>query len=98
MSIAEGKLKNDIVGVPHVSSEDDIYRGMFIPKGSLIFANIRSMGINTDVYKDPDTFNPYRYRPQDQGGNGEPLFSASFGFGARYTTFFCPPCITLSVW
>lgn len=28
-------------GVPHRSTEDDIYKGMFIPKGSLVIANTR---------------------------------------------------------
>jgi hypothetical protein len=26
-------------GVPHLSLEDDIYNGMFIPKGSVVIAN-----------------------------------------------------------
>lgn len=29
------------MGIPHVSTEDDIYKGMFIPKGSLVLANTR---------------------------------------------------------
>lgn len=28
------------MGIPHMSSEDDIYEGHFIPKGSLIMPNI----------------------------------------------------------
>jgi len=28
-------------GIPHRALKDDIYRGMFIPKGSLVIANIR---------------------------------------------------------
>lgn len=27
-------------GLPHRLMEDDVYNGMFIPKGSLVFANI----------------------------------------------------------
>ncbi len=27
------------VGIPHLVAEDDVYKGMFIPKGSLVFAN-----------------------------------------------------------
>jgi len=28
-------------GIPHRTLEDDVYRGMFIPKGSLVIANTR---------------------------------------------------------
>jgi cytochrome P450 len=28
-------------GLPHLSTEDDVYEGMFIPKGSLVLANAR---------------------------------------------------------
>lgn len=28
------------MGLPHVSTEDDMYEGYFIPKGSLLLANI----------------------------------------------------------
>lgn len=35
------------------------------------------------VYKDPLTFNPDRYKPIAEGGNGEPLPSGQFGFGRR---------------
>ena len=44
--------------------------------------NARSMGLNSEIYEHPETFNQDRYKPKDNGGNGEPPFS-SFGFGAR---------------
>ena len=28
-------------GIPHRALEDDVYKGMFIPKGSLVIANVR---------------------------------------------------------
>ncbi|KAJ6472463.1 cytochrome P450 [Mycena sanguinolenta] len=34
------------LGMPHYIGQDDIYCGMLIPKGSLIFANIRAMGLD----------------------------------------------------
>lgn len=34
-------LKMPFTGVPHKSMADDTYRGMFIPKGTYVFANIR---------------------------------------------------------
>ncbi|KAF8912379.1 cytochrome P450 [Mucidula mucida] len=66
-------------GIPHVSLEDDIFRGMLIPKDTMVFANSRSMGLNEHVYKDPKSFNPDRYIPKDEGGLGE----SPFGFGRR---------------
>ncbi|KAF7342922.1 O-methylsterigmatocystin oxidoreductase [Mycena sanguinolenta] len=51
-------------GVPHSSREDDMYRGMFIPKGSLIFVNIREMELDESIYSDPTSFQPERSLPQ----------------------------------
>ncbi|KDQ25622.1 hypothetical protein PLEOSDRAFT_1078104 [Pleurotus ostreatus PC15] len=70
-------------GVPHRSTEDDIYKGMFIPKGSIIFANIMGMSMDESVYAEPTRFNPDRYLPKSHGGNGEPHLDAAFGFGRR---------------
>ena len=37
----EIKVKLTVVlGLPHRLMEDDVYKGMFIPKGSLVFGNI----------------------------------------------------------
>ncbi|KAF4598755.1 mannose-ethanolamine phosphotransferase gpi13 [Pleurotus pulmonarius] len=70
-------------GVAHRSSEDDIYRGMFIPKGSVVIANLRGISLDETVYRNPTEFNPSRFLPKSAGGNGEPVFSAAFGFGRR---------------
>lgn len=71
------------MGVPHKSMEDDVYNGMFIPKGSLVYANARAMCYDEKIYKDPDTFNPMRFAPVSEGGNDEPLPIGPFGFGRR---------------
>jgi len=70
------------LGVPHRSTQDDVYRGMYIPKGSLIFANVRGMSLDDSIYKDPTKFIPERFLPPPSG-NGEPHFSCLFGFGRR---------------
>jgi cytochrome P450 len=31
---------NTPLGIPHLTTEDDVYKGMMIPKGSLIVTNI----------------------------------------------------------
>lgn len=71
------------VGVPHKSIEDDIYNGMFIPGGSIIYANARAMCYDETIYKDPSAFNPDRYTPSSEGGPGEPFAQGPFGFGRR---------------
>jgi cytochrome P450 len=71
------------VGIPHKSLKDDIYNGMLIPKGSHIYFNAWAMSRDGSVYKDPELFNPDRFRPKESGGSGEPYLQAPFGFGRR---------------
>ncbi|KAK0455205.1 cytochrome P450 [Desarmillaria tabescens] len=71
------------IGVPHKSLEDDVYRDMFIPKGSFVIANAYSMCHDETVYKDHEVFNPDRYAPISEGGHGEPFPLGQFGFGRR---------------
>ncbi|KAJ6559743.1 cytochrome P450 [Mycena capillaripes] len=88
-----------VEGIPHRVREDDIYRGMLIPKDSLVFANIRrasiarfalgifnfprGMSFDESVYSDPISFYPERFLPKP-AGKGEPYFNnAVFGFGRR---------------
>ncbi|KAF5382531.1 hypothetical protein D9615_002807 [Tricholomella constricta] len=76
-------LLTQTIGVPHRSLEDDIYNDMFIPKGSVIIANIRGMTLDESMYSNPLEFNPDRFLPKDQGGLGEPFPITTFGFGRR---------------
>ncbi|KAH8879650.1 cytochrome P450 [Thozetella sp. PMI_491] len=71
------------IGVPHRSLEDDIYNGMFIPKGSFVYANARAMTHDERIYHDPDAFDPDRYLSVEKGGRGEPFPAGQFGFGRR---------------
>ncbi|KAI5892518.1 cytochrome P450 [Schizophyllum commune H4-8] len=71
------------VGVPHKSLEDDVYRDMLIPKGTIVYANARAMCYDTRVYKSPETFDPMRYAPVSDGGREEPPPVGHFGFGRR---------------
>lgn len=71
------------VGIPHKSLKDDIYNGMLVPKGSHLYFNAWAMSRDESIYKDPELFNPDRYRPVDVGGAGEPYLQAPFGFGRR---------------
>ncbi|KAF8992164.1 cytochrome P450 [Cyathus striatus] len=82
------------IGIPHRAIEDDVYKGMHIPKGALVIANTRLVsvlttafpltGIHLDerIYRNPNEFDPSRYLPKPEG-NAEPYPVAQFGFGRR---------------
>ncbi|KAF8872241.1 cytochrome P450 [Infundibulicybe gibba] len=70
------------LGFPHTSTEDDTYKGFFIPKGTIVFANIWAMTHNENTHKDPDNFYPERHFD----GTGELSKDdtiLAFGFGRR---------------
>ena len=75
-------------GVPHASSEDDWYEGMFIPKGTIIIPNTLVINSDPTVFgSDPARFNPSRYL--DEKGQmkmrvkGHEEGHVTFGFGRR---------------
>lgn len=63
--------------IPHRSIQDDVYEGMFIPAGTVVFANTKAMASNPNTYANPDQFDPDRY------ARGEPYPVGNFGFGRR---------------
>jgi len=68
------------LGVPHVATEDDSYKGHFIPKGSLILTNIWQILHDPEFYSKPSELNPERFL----GDNPEPdPRETVFGFGRR---------------
>ena len=71
------------LGIPHASVADDVYNGMFIPKGTIVYQNVWAMMHDERVYAEPFRFWPERYLPKEKGGNGEPLPVGQFGFGRR---------------
>ncbi|KAH8105239.1 cytochrome P450 [Cristinia sonorae] len=72
-------------GAPHALSEDDVYKGYHIPKGSLIIANSWAMLHDPVDYPEPDTFNPERFMTKDgeiDTSVRDPT-TIAFGFGRR---------------
>jgi len=75
------------LGAPHVSSADDWYEGMFIPKGTTIFQNMLVLNSDPEVYgSDGNLFDPARYLPENgrvKVPDGREEGYTTFGFGRR---------------
>ncbi|KAE9389634.1 cytochrome P450 [Gymnopus androsaceus JB14] len=67
------------LGLPHLLIQDDIYEGCFLPKGSIVIANICE-----EEYLEPERFNPSRFLDSDGKLNPDVKDPATaFGFGRR---------------
>ncbi|KAJ7847436.1 hypothetical protein B0H14DRAFT_2213495, partial [Mycena olivaceomarginata] len=79
-------LLRAVVYMPHRCTEDDIYRGMFIPAGTTIFPNIRDARyassethILTGIGNMLNRGMTLAYLPKPVG-NAEPYFGGKIGF------------------
>ncbi|PPQ72833.1 hypothetical protein CVT26_003342 [Gymnopilus dilepis] len=70
------------LGLPHGVTEDDNYKGYFIPKGTVVLANIWGMTHNEDVYSEPFKFKPERFL-DEKGDLNEDGRVLAYGFGRR---------------
>ncbi|BAE63236.1 cytochrome P450 [Aspergillus flavus] len=52
-------------GTPHACSEDDYYRGYYIPQGTVMLGNSWAINMNPKYYPNPDQFNPLRFLDMD---------------------------------
>ncbi|KAF8176725.1 cytochrome P450 [Mycena galopus ATCC 62051] len=68
-------------GTPHASTEDFVYQGMFIPKGSTIIANLWGIHLNPADFPDPHRFDPERFMSKREYPG--PWQHSSFGYGRR---------------
>ncbi|KAH9478040.1 Cytochrome P450 monooxygenase 98 [Psilocybe cubensis] len=72
------------IGVPHYSSEDDVYNGYHIPKGSLVIGNAWAMLHNEEDYPEPSLFKPERFIKDGKlNPNVRDPAEMAFGFGRR---------------
>ncbi|KDR82184.1 hypothetical protein GALMADRAFT_135544 [Galerina marginata CBS 339.88] len=70
------------LGLPHCVTEDDYYKGYFIPKGTTVFSNIWAMTHDEAVYTEPFKFQPERFIDEDGKLNDDDRILA-YGFGRR---------------
>ncbi|KAF9267739.1 cytochrome P450 [Marasmius fiardii PR-910] len=70
------------LGFPHVAFLDDTIDGYFIPKGTVIFANIWAMTHDGSVFTKPESFVPERFLTEDGRCSEDEKFFV-FGFGRR---------------
>jgi len=70
--------------VPHLTSEDDEYKGYFIPKGAVVVGNAWSLLHDPVEFPNPEEFRPDRFL---KDGSLDPSVrdpeTACFGFGRR---------------
>ncbi|TFY58709.1 hypothetical protein EVJ58_g6248 [Rhodofomes roseus] len=69
------------LGVAHETSEDDEYRGYWIPKRTTVITNIWLMLHDAEAYPDPEVFCPDRFN--GLYANQEDPRNIIFGFGRR---------------
>ncbi|KAI0698605.1 CyP450 monooxygenase [Cytidiella melzeri] len=72
------------LGVPHRLTTDDYYKEYFIPKGTVVMANVWHMLHDPQEYPEPESFNPERFM-KDGAVNTEVRdpSTLAFGFGRR---------------
>lgn len=72
------------LGLSHRVIQDDVYKGVRIPKGAAVVANLWAILHDERAYPDPFSFNPDRFDHQDldKNINGDPR-RTMFGFGKR---------------
>ncbi|KAL0954892.1 hypothetical protein HGRIS_003825 [Hohenbuehelia grisea] len=71
-------------GVPHACTEDNVYEGYLIPKGSLVIASSWSLSRDPTVYPEPNGFNPGRFLKDGKiNPDMKDPRTYCFGFGRR---------------
>ncbi|KIJ63854.1 hypothetical protein HYDPIDRAFT_59396, partial [Hydnomerulius pinastri MD-312] len=71
------------LGVPHSTTENDVYRDMFIPKDATVIPNLWAMLHDPEVYHNPEEFNPERYLPTETRDACPDPSRVMWGFGRR---------------
>ncbi|KAH9959904.1 cytochrome P450 [Russula compacta] len=70
------------LGFPHRLTEDDYYEGYFLPKGTLVQANVWKITRDPLVYPNPNVFDPTRFLASETT-QPQPNPDFTFGWGRR---------------
>ncbi|KAH9919494.1 cytochrome P450 [Epithele typhae] len=73
------------LGLPRRITEDNVYKDMFIPKGTLVFGNNYNMVRDPAVFPNPDAFDPERFLEEvdEEMAHKRDIRNYVFGFGRR---------------
>ncbi|KAH6892392.1 cytochrome P450 [Thelonectria olida] len=71
------------MALPHTSTADDEFEGYFIPKGSMLFANVWYFTHDPEVYDEPMAFMPERFLETEGREPAPDPHQFVFGFGRR---------------
>lgn len=72
------------LGIPHATTNDVMLRDFFIPKGTVVFANLYSVSFDKTFWTDPEKFQPERFLTNNNEIDQEKAeYVLSFGAGRR---------------
>ncbi|KAH8799205.1 cytochrome P450 [Flagelloscypha sp. PMI_526] len=72
------------LGLPHLLTQDDSYRGYHIPAGTTVWANIWAILHDPALFgPSPEFFDPSRFLDPDHPERKDRVLSTAFGFGRR---------------
>ncbi|KAH9975190.1 CyP450 monooxygenase [Russula compacta] len=71
------------ISIPHAATEDNVYKGFFIPKGALVVGNAWAILHDPALYPEPDAFKPERFLNPDGSLRDDPVLASAYGFGKR---------------
>ncbi|KAL5497921.1 hypothetical protein ACEPAH_2852 [Sanghuangporus vaninii] len=71
------------LGLAHLAEKDDVFKGYFIPAGTIVYGNVWAMLRDSKRYPEADKFIPDRWLPADGGERPLEPNKMAFGFGRR---------------
>jgi cytochrome P450 len=72
------------LGLPHMTSREDVYEGYLIPKGSMVLVNEWAISRDESLYPDASRFDPERHLTAEGKLKDDPLVGHfAFGYGRR---------------